>query len=232
MSRAKFPFRGEDAMQLHADWSQRVVLDTTALPWHASPEPGVERRLLDRDGDEVARATSLVRYAPGSRFGHHEHGGGEEIFVLEGTLSDEHGHYPAGTYLLNPPGSAHAPYSEEGCLLLVKLRHIDAAERERVVVDTAAGAWQGPADGLQRQPLFRSEATGVWAALARYAPGATLEHHGHPAGEELFVLAGELRDEHGVYPAGTWVRQPPGSDHAPWSDPGCTVLVIAGHLPG
>jgi anti-sigma factor ChrR (cupin superfamily) len=86
-------------MNLHGDCRQPVALNTQALPWVLSPSPGVERRLLERLGDEVARATSVVRYAPGSRFARHGHGGGEEILVLEGTFADEQGTYPAGTYL-------------------------------------------------------------------------------------------------------------------------------------
>ncbi|MBM5816770.1 MAG: hypothetical protein FJ083_09355 [Cyanobacteria bacterium K_Offshore_surface_m2_239] len=103
-------------MELHADLSQRALLDTNALAWTPSPMAGVERRMLDRCGEEVARATSLVRYAPGSRFERHVHGGGEEILVLEGILSDEHGDYAAGTYLRNPAGSSHpAPSHCRGC---------------------------------------------------------------------------------------------------------------------
>jgi len=115
------------AMELHADLSQRAVLDTNALPWMPSPMAGVERRLLDRIGDEVARATSIVRYAAGSHFERHIHGGGEEILVLDGTFSDEHGDYPAGTYLRNPAGSVHRPWSEPGCTIWVKTGHLPAS---------------------------------------------------------------------------------------------------------
>jgi anti-sigma factor ChrR (cupin superfamily) len=110
-------------MDLHADLSQRAVLDTNALAWMPSPMAGVERRMLDRRGEEVARATSLVRYAPGSRFERHVHGGGEEIFVLNGVFQDEHGTYPAGSWLRNPPGSVHRPWSEAGCTIWVKTGH-------------------------------------------------------------------------------------------------------------
>jgi anti-sigma factor ChrR (cupin superfamily) len=48
-------------MELNADFSQRVAIHAASLPWIASPMPGVERRMLDRIGDEVARATSIVR---------------------------------------------------------------------------------------------------------------------------------------------------------------------------
>jgi anti-sigma factor ChrR (cupin superfamily) len=218
-------------MLLHADLRQRVVLDTGALDWVPSPTPGVQRRMLERDGDEVARATSIVRYAPGSRYPAHEHGAGEELLVLEGELCDELGRYPAGTWVLNPPGSAHAPYSEGGCTLLVKLRQLPGAGPERLVVDTRNGGWQGPPEGVRRLNLFRDEATDVTVYLSRFAPGARIPHHGHPGGEELFVLEGEIRDEHGRYPAGSWIRQPHGSEHAPFSEIGAQVLVRRGHLP-
>ncbi|HEX4762890.1 MAG TPA: cupin domain-containing protein, partial [Usitatibacter sp.] len=73
-------------MELNADFSRRVVVHAAGLPWVASPIPGVERRMLDRIGDEVARATSIVRYAPESEFSAHTHGGGEEFLVLDGVF--------------------------------------------------------------------------------------------------------------------------------------------------
>ncbi|HEY9660942.1 MAG TPA: cupin domain-containing protein, partial [Allocoleopsis sp.] len=102
-------------MKLHADLSQRAVVVSEDLPWIDSPMPGVQRRMLERDGEEVARATSIVRYAPGSAFSPHTHGGGEEFLVLEGVFSDEQGDYPPGTYVRNPVGSTHTPSSREGC---------------------------------------------------------------------------------------------------------------------
>jgi hypothetical protein len=63
--------------------------------------------MLDRIGDEVARATSIVRYAPASHFSPHVHDGGEEFLVLEGTFQDEHGDYPVGSYVRNPPTSVN-----------------------------------------------------------------------------------------------------------------------------
>ena len=98
-------------MELHADFSRRVAVHAARLPWVASPMAGVERRMLDRIGDEVARATSIVRYAPGSHFSSHTHGGGEEFLVLEGVFEDEYGEFPAGSYVRNPPTSRHTPGS-------------------------------------------------------------------------------------------------------------------------
>ncbi len=217
-------------MNLHADLSLRAVVNSHEVAWLPSPMAGVERRPLDRCGGEVARATSIVRYAPGSRFERHSHGGGEEILVLGGTFSDEQGDYPEGTYLRNPVGSSHAPFSREGCTLLVKLRQMHPGDRERLVLHTRSASWlPGLVPGLAVLPLhgFGSE----HVALVRWAPGTRFQAHGHPGGEEILVLDGVFEDEHGTYPAGSWLRNPPGSVHRPWSTAGCTIWVKTGHLP-
>jgi anti-sigma factor ChrR (cupin superfamily) len=123
-------------MNINADYSQKVVLNHHDLPWIPSPELGIERRMLDRIGGEVAKATTIVRYQPGSKFPMHTHELGEEILVLEGSFSDEAGDYPAGTYIMNPPGSSHAPLSEFGCTLFVKLRHLGPDQVKREIIDT------------------------------------------------------------------------------------------------
>jgi len=217
-------------MNLHADLHQRVVLDTSSLPWTPSPMPGVERRLLDRIGVEVGRATSVVRYAPGSHFPTHCHGGGEEILVLEGTFSDGQGDHGAGTYLRNPVGTSHAPFSVGGCVLLVKLWQMHRNDLNPVAIDTRMGPWlPGLIDGLEVMPLHAWGSEHV--ALVRWAPGTAFHPHGHPGGEEILVLEGVFQDDQGTYPAGTWLRNPPGSGHRPWSDGGCTIWVKTGHLP-
>jgi anti-sigma factor ChrR (cupin superfamily) len=216
---------------IHADFSSRVVLATQRLPWVPSPQPGVERRLLDRIGGEVARATSIVRYAPASRFGAHEHALGEEFLVLAGIFSDQHGEYPAGTYVRNPPGSAHAPRTDEGCTLFVKLRQMEAAERERVVIDTTRAAWSpGDMPGHRRLMLFADPLSPERVTLERLTPGASLGAGGCAGGEEILVLEGTLEDELGSYPAGTWVRNPPGHARALHSGPGALWWSKRGHL--
>jgi len=104
--------------------SERQVVSFDELPWVPSPAKGVDRRMLDRVGNEVARATSVVRYAPKSRFDAHEHALGEEFLVLEGVFADEHGEYPAGTWVRSPHRSQHHPFSTEGCLIYVKVGHL------------------------------------------------------------------------------------------------------------
>lgn len=215
--------------RINADFAARVVVDTRSSEWVASPEPGVERIILDRVGGEVARATSLVCYAPGSRFGRHVHGLGEEFLVLDGVFYDEHGDYPAGTYVRNPPGSAHAPWSDDGCLLFVKLRQFAEDDLARVVVDTTASGWlPGRAEGLAVLPLHSHGTEHV--ALVDWAPGTRFPRHVHAGGEEILVLDGELADEAGRYPTGTWLRNPPWSAHTPFSDSGALIYVKTGHL--
>jgi anti-sigma factor ChrR (cupin superfamily) len=216
-------------MQIHSDIAARVSLDTTALAWVPSPEPGVERRMLERDGGEVARATSIVRYAPGSRFARHTHDHGEEFLVLEGVFEDEHGHYPAGTYVRNPPGSAHSPASAAGCTIFVKLRQFAPDDLTPVRIDTTTAAWSpGLVPGLSVLPLHQFEGESV--ALVRWQPGTRFQRHRHWGGEEILVLGGVFEDEHGRYPAGSWLRSPHGSEHTPFSNEGALIWVKVGHL--
>ena len=215
-------------MNIHSDYSKRVVLNHHDLPWVASPSPGVERRMLERQGDELAKATSIVRYQAGARFPSHAHEFGEEIFVLSGKFSDETGDYPAGTYIMNPPGSSHAPFSEHGCTLLVKLRHLGADQVEREIIDTNSAPWyQGMVPGLQVMPLMRQ---GSGSTLVRWAPQTYFNPHQHYGGEEIFVVEGVFEDEHGRYPAGSWIRSPHMSLHQPFSKEGCIIFVKTGHL--
>lgn len=216
-------------MKLHAEFSQRVVVVSEDLPWIDSPMPGVQRRMLERDGEEVARATSIVRYAPGSHFSAHTHGGGEEFLVLDGVFSDEQGDYPPGTYIRNPVGSTHTPSSKDGCTILVKLWQMHPDDRQRVVVDTHQSPWlPGLVDGLQVMPLHSYGTENV--ALVKWAPGTQFQAHRHWGGEEIFVLDGVFEDEFGAYPKGTWIRNPSGSVHTPFSREGCLIYVKTGHL--
>ncbi|WP_282874458.1 cupin domain-containing protein [Pseudomonas peli] len=217
-------------MQLNADFSQRALIRPAESPWVASPMPGVERRMLDRIGEEVARATSIVRYAAGSHFSEHHHPGGEEFLVLDGVFSDERGDYPAGTYVRNPIGSHHAPFSREGCTIFVKLMQFDAADDQPVVIDSTQAQWRpGLVPGLQVLPLHQHGTEHV--ALVRWAPGTYFNAHRHWGGEEILVLEGTFQDEFGDYPAGSWLRSPHLSQHTPFSEAGCLIWVKTGHLP-
>lgn len=217
-------------MNIHNNFDERVALDTNTMSWVASPAVSVERKMLDRVGDEIARATSIVRYLPGSRFSAHVHGGGEEIFVLDGVFSDEHGDYPAGTYLRNPPGTRHTPRSDEGCTLFVKLWQFTPGDHDQVCIDTNKAVWYpGLVSGLSVLPLH--EASGINTALVRWAPNTTFNRHVHPGGEEILVLEGVFQDENGSYGKGSWLRSPRYSVHTPFTgQAGALIYVKTGHL--
>jgi len=188
-----------------------------------------EPKMLEQDGAEAARTTSIVRYAPGASSPSHVHDLGVEVFVLKGVFSDESGDYGSGSYIKNAPGSVHAPHSAEGCTLFVKLGHMDVRDRQSVVVDTLKTNWHpGLVPGLAVMPLSSFETQNT--ALVRWSPETYFSAHRHFGGEEILVIAGVFEDEHGRYPQGTWIRSPHLSFHQPFSKEGCTILVKTGHL--
>ncbi len=219
-------------MRLNADFSERVVVRPDEYRWVDSPAPGVERMMLDRIGEEVARATSLVRYAPLSAFPAHVHGGGEEFLVLEGEFGDEHRSYPRGTYVRNPVGTEHSPrIGAQGCTIFVKLWQFEKDDTESVVVDTRTAKPDFEcAPGVEATVLHRFGDETVY--LIRWMPDTPFNARAHPGGAEVLVLEGSYSDEHGHYPAGTWVRYPDGSRHEPFTEhEGAVLYVKTGHLP-
>lgn len=220
-------------VELNSDFSRAVVVRTAEMQWQSSPGTGVWRKRLELLGAaESGRVTSVVRYDPGSRFPPHGHPDGEEILVLEGTFADEHGSYPAGTYLLNPDGFRHAPRSDDGCVLLVKLRQYPGRDRGHRVVASESATWQrSDVPGREVLTLYEEPGHAERMRLVRIAPGTRLPEHAHPGGEEIYVIAGSLADEQGTYEQGSWLRLPDASHHRPFSDEGCTLYVKTGHLP-
>lgn len=213
---------------LNMNFSNRVAIETQAQDWVASPKAGVWRKRLARQETESGHATSIVRYDPGAAFSAHDHPKGEEILVLEGVFSDETGDYSAGTYLRNPEGFRHAPFSKQGCILLVKLHQFLPDDLKTVRIDTRSSAWLPGQGGLQVLPLHQHQSEQV--ALVRWPAGEKFQQHIHPDGEEIYVLEGELIDEDGRYPAGTWLRNPPASRHQPYVEIDTLIWVKTGHL--
>ena len=217
--------------RIHADFTQRVILRSEDLPWIPSPQAGVNRRLLDRIGGEVARATSIVRYTPDSHFPAHTHGGGEEFFVLNGTFSDEHGDYPAGTYVRNPPGSSHTPFTKDGCTIFVKLRQMQPDDKTHIAINTEIAKWSsGDNNRLSKLPLFAEPDNPERVELIRLASHTQTSPYICNGGEEILVLSGTLEDSEGTYGPGTWIRNPPGFYQHLQSEAGATYWRKQGHL--
>ncbi len=218
------------AMELNADFTARAAVHAARLPWVPSPNAGVERRMLDRVGEEVARATSIVRYAPESHFSAHRHGGGEEFLVLDGVFQDEHGDYPAGYYIRNPPTSAHRPGSNAGCTIFVKLWQFAPEDRTHVRIDTNKMPFLPDPDraGTAVMPLFRD--ADEYVRLERWAPGAAVSLS-NPGGVELFVLDGSFEEAGERFEPQSWLRLPVGRPlQANAGAGGCKVWMKTGHL--
>lgn len=201
-------------MLINADFDQLVIEHNTPEKWVESPTKGVTRRMLDRVGGEVARATSLVRYAPLSAFATHTHDLGEEYLVLEGDFLDEEGTHPVGTYVRNPPGSMHSPGSISGCVIFVKLRQFQADDRQYVHKAPKDLNWERShhSEAVEYSPLF--EDLNEKVRMERWNAGYSA-HEFLPFGGELLVVSGALtlqtagREE--PLSAWSWVRLPAGA---------------------
>jgi anti-sigma factor ChrR (cupin superfamily) len=217
------------AVELNADFQARAVMHAADMPWVPSPTPGVDRRMLDRVGGEIARATSIVRYAPGSRFPSHVHAGGEEFLVLDGVFSDETGDMPPGTYVRNPPGTSHAPSSSTGCTLFVKLWQFAASDQTPVRLDTVdqpvnVSGEQGDEAAILHCDLHEEVRIEGWSS------GALIER-ALAGGGEFLVLDGRFESEREVFRRWSWLRLPSGSEfRAVIGADGCRVWVKTGHL--
>ena len=214
---------------LNMDFAKKVVIRSDELNWQKSPMEGVLRKPLAREEAERGHATSIVRYEAGARFRTHEHPLGEEILVLDGTFSDEHGDFGPGTYFRNPPGTSHAPFSKNGCTMFVKLHQFQPNDIQPVCIDTNTTSWLPGQGGLEVMPLHDFE--GEHTALVKWPAGEVFQPHKHFDGEEIFVLSGEFCDEHDRYPKGTWIRSPHMSQHHPFVEQETIILVKVGHLP-
>jgi anti-sigma factor ChrR (cupin superfamily) len=217
-------------MELNADFSKRAVVHAAELEWVSSPIAGVDRRMLDRIGEEVARATSIVRYAPASHFSAHTHGGGEEFLILDGTFQDEAGDYPAGSYVRNPPTSSHTPGSASGCTIFVKLWQFDPTDRTHVRIDTGKMSFvpDPTRPGVRQLPLFDDSRENV--RLEQWQPGAII-NVAVPGGIELLVLDGGFSEAGESFSSQSWLRLPCGSRLRATAGPtGCRLWVKTGHL--
>jgi len=214
---------------LNLDFSKRVIINTDQLQWVQSPKAGVLRKPLAREEAERGHATSIVKYEPGASFSEHGHPLGEEILVLDGTFSDETGDYKAGTYFRNPEGFRHTPFSNEGCTILVKLHQFQKYDSTHVQVESDKHEWIKTENSLELLSLH--EFNNERVALIRWPAGVQIENHSHSGGEEVYVIEGQFSDEFGIYPAGTWMRLPDGSEHTPVADKDTLIWIKVGHMP-
>lgn len=217
-------------MELNANFDERCAIHAAQMPWKPSPMEGVDRRMLDRLGGEVARATTIVRYAPESVFSSHVHTGGEEFIVLEGVFQDEHGGFPVGSYIRNPPESSHTPGSKSGCTIFVKLWQFDLADRTQVRINTAQNEFTADSerDGVEVMSLFHDQREDV--SLEKWHPGQSVELNA-VGGMEILLLEGSYQEGDEHFEIQSWVRLPKGHVSSAVAGPsGARVWIKKGHL--
>lgn len=217
-------------MNVNDDFTKRVILHSDEIKWEDSPMPGVQRRRLDRIVGENERVTTIVRYAPGSQFSSHVHGGGEEFFVIEGVFEDDYGDWPAGSYIRNPPNSSHTPGSKPGCVIFVKLWQFEPDDRTFVHanINKLGKVDERDREGVQASPLFKDEHEDV--RFETWAPGAAVEVDAS-GGAEVFVLSGGFREGEDTLRKHSWLRVPVGGSlRATAGTDGAMVWVKTQHL--
>jgi len=215
-------------MQLNHNLALPACIDASKASWLPSPAMGVKRLVLERQGGEkTIRATSIVAYGANSQFAPHAHPKGEEFFVLAGKFSDEHGDYPAGTYVRNPPGSSHQPFSREGCLIWVKLQQFAADDKQHTVIDTQQKTADFSNPQLCRKVLFDDYETveRVDVLQTGVLPEQWLEK-----GAEILLLSGELSDGKQHYTQGYWIRRPAHGKGLLSAQQNSQFLIKYGHL--
>lgn len=215
-------------MRVNANFDERTIVRFEENDWVASPMPGVERKMLDRIGEEVARATTIVRFAPGSAFSAHTHDGGEEYLVLDGTFQDEDGDFPVGSYVRNPPTSSHTPAAQDGATILVKLHQFDLADRTQVQIDSRKVDWTATKDGVETLPLHTDPRETV--VMETWTAGTTrvLDASG---GLEILVIEGSLTESGDTLTRWDWLRLPVGAKfEATAGADGSRVWIKTGHL--
>ena len=217
-------------MDVNADFTKRVLIHADSIAWENSPMPGVERRRLDRVDSENDRVTTIVRYAPNSKFSSHIHSGGEEFIVLEGVFEDDYGQWPVGSYIRNPPQSSHTPGSADGCTIFVKLWQFQPDDRTFVhaQLNKLGSVPDRDRPGAEVSPLYKDTHENV--RFEYWNPGASIKTEAS-GGAEVFVLEGGLTESGEELRKHSWLRVPINSTLNAIAGPvGAKVWVKTGHL--
>lgn len=217
-------------MQINHEFDKRAAVHSSKTPWQHSPMPGVDRRMLDRLGDEVARATTIVRYAPQSSFSPHIHTGGEEFYVLDGVFQDEHGDFPAGSYIRNPPQSSHTPRSEKGCTIFVKLWQFDLADRKQVRIDTNTSEFKPDAENKHVETILLHQDENETVSIEHLAANQEIDLKAVQSAE-ILILDGNFSEQGECFEPNDWLRLPVNSKSIAKTGPkGAKIWIKRGHL--
>ena len=226
-------FTNDDREQeINANYSVPVAVQTEKLSWQNSPAAGVKRKRLELVGKHNPRLTTLVKFLPGSSFNRHGHDGGEEFLVLSGVFSDASGDYGPGSYVRNPPGIFHAPFTDTGCTILVKLRQFQTMDRKQLVIDTTAYTtrWSSTGEpGVSQLKLHHFSKEQV--SLYRIYSQCWITSIHFSEGVEIFVYEGSISINGTNYPVGSWLRYPSGIKFEIKSPDGARIYMKQGAFP-
>ncbi len=202
---------------------------TSELNWTATGTPGVEKKLVVTGNEANIHEVSILRLEPGARLPSLPDGWGIEVVVLEGAWQLPEGTLQGNGYSRRPPGEAGAGSTATGCTLYARSGPFAENDRELVHSQAEGEPWHAGHGNLRVKSLHSMGNEGT--ALVHWPAGERFIPHQHWGGEEIFVLSGTFRDEHGTYPKGTWIRSPHLSTHYPFVDEETLILVKTGHLP-
>ena len=211
-------------MTLHSDHSLRIVVDATDLYAGQVGERPLEQRVVPAESRITLRSLKAGESMT--------HDGGKllEVLVVRGLLSLNGEALGPTSYARLAPGVSATFTSTEASMVYLNERTPTEPETDSYALRGNALDWrQGMVPGLKVTSLHQGLTKHT--ALVRWAPETRFNPHTHVGGEEILVLEGVFRDEHGSYPAGTWIRSPHMSNHRPFTGPeGATILVKVGHL--
>jgi hypothetical protein len=211
-------------MTLHADHSLRIVVDATDLHAGLMGERALEQRITPANSRITLRSLKAGETLT--------HDGAKllEILVVRGLLKLNGEDLGSASYARLAPGVSATFTAAQASMVYLNERTPTEPEKDSYALHGDELDWrQGMVPGLKVTSLHQGLTKHT--ALVRWAPETRFNPHTHVGGEEILVLEGVFRDEHGSYPAGTWIRSPHMSNHRPFTgSEGATILVKVGHL--
>ena len=212
-----------------ADTSSQIIR-VNDLEW-SSMAPAVKAKTLWSDPATKRRAL-LTRFEPGATLPTHRHVGDELLYVIEGSIGDEHGTTTAGNVGYRPNGCIHSVTSKNGATILAIVSggiepatDLAGAPRSQNF-DLSEIAWTEAMPGVRQKPIWHDKETKRRAALVRFEPGAQLPRHKHVGDELIFVIEGSNADESGEVVAGNVNYRPNGCTHTVSTRNGATIFAL------
>lgn len=204
---------------MNSNYDEKVFINTHNLQWQESESSGIFQKILARAENQE---TALIKIEKNAKMQENLENQSVEIFVLEGTYTNEFGKFSQGTYLHLALENPALVTVDDTCIIFRKTNQNQT--QENIIIDTKTQPWLQGQGNLTVMVLYGQTALVKWPKQEYFIP------HKHWGGEEVFVLDGVFMDEHGKYPKGSWIRSPHLSEHFPYVDEETVIWVKTGHL--